>query len=44
MIIVGFQVLVLSLLASAVSWNRRMLEELLVRERRRDYPAQGNDE
>jgi glycosyltransferase involved in cell wall biosynthesis len=44
MIIVGFQVLVLSLLASAVSWNRRMLEELLVRERRRDYPAQNNDE
>jgi hypothetical protein len=34
---VGFQVLVLSLLASATSWNRRMIEELLLRERRRDY-------
>jgi hypothetical protein len=44
MIIVGFQVLVLSLLASAVSWNRRMIEELLVRERRRDYPARGHDD
>ena len=44
MIIVGFQVLVLSLLASAVSWNRRMIEELLVRERRRDYPARSHDD
>ncbi len=35
--IVGFQVLVLSLLASALSWNRRMIEELLLRERRRSY-------
>jgi glycosyltransferase involved in cell wall biosynthesis len=37
MMTVGFQVLVLSLLASAMSWNRRMIEELLLRERRRDY-------
>ena len=37
LLMVGFQVLVLSLLASAMSWNRRMIEELLLRERRRDY-------
>jgi glycosyltransferase involved in cell wall biosynthesis len=37
LLLVGFQVLILSLLASAISWNRRMLEELLFRERRRDY-------
>ena len=37
LLIVGFQILVLSLLASALSWNRRMIEELLLRERRRDY-------
>lgn len=41
--LVGFQVLVLSLLASATSWNRRMLEELLFRERRRDYGEDGPD-
>jgi glycosyltransferase involved in cell wall biosynthesis len=34
---VGAQVFVLSLIASALSWNRRMIEELLYRERRRDY-------
>jgi hypothetical protein len=34
---VGFQIFILSLLASALSWNRRMIEELLLRERRRDY-------
>jgi glycosyltransferase involved in cell wall biosynthesis len=34
---VGAQVFVLSLIASALSWNRRMIEELLLRERRRDY-------
>lgn len=34
---VGSQVFILSLLASALSWNRRMIEELLLRERRRDY-------
>jgi glycosyltransferase involved in cell wall biosynthesis len=34
---VGAQVFVLSLVASALSWNRRMIEELLYRERRRDY-------
>jgi ABC-type dipeptide/oligopeptide/nickel transport system permease subunit len=37
LLIVGFQVFILSLLASALSWNRRMIEELLLRERRRDY-------
>jgi hypothetical protein len=37
LLIVGFQILILSLLASALSWNRRMIEELLLRERRRDY-------
>jgi len=42
--IVGFQVLVLSLLASALSWNRRMIEELLLRERRRSYGASEPDE
>ena len=41
MLIVGFQVFILSLLASALSWNRRMIEELLLRERRRDYSAQA---
>lgn len=39
LVIVGFQVFILSLLASALSWNRRMIEELLLRERRRDYAA-----
>ncbi|MBI5289485.1 MAG: glycosyltransferase family 2 protein [Chloroflexi bacterium] len=34
---VGAQVFVLSLVASALSWTRRMIEELLYRERRRDY-------
>ncbi len=34
---VGSQVFILSMLASALSWNRRMIEELLLRERRRDY-------
>jgi len=37
MVTVGAQVFVLSLIASALSWNRRMIEELLYRERRRDY-------
>jgi glycosyltransferase involved in cell wall biosynthesis len=49
MITVGAQVFVLSLIASALSWNRRMIEELLYRERRRDYAddmrkANGKDE
>ena len=39
LVIVGFQVFILSLLASALSWNRRMIEEVLLRERRRDYAA-----
>ena len=39
LLVVGFQVFILSLLASALSWNRRMIEELLLRERRRDYKA-----
>jgi glycosyltransferase involved in cell wall biosynthesis len=39
LLIVGFQVFILSLIASALSWNRRMIEELLLRERRRDYSA-----
>lgn len=34
---VGAQIFVLSLIASALSWNRRMIEEMLYRERRRDY-------
>jgi glycosyltransferase involved in cell wall biosynthesis len=42
--IVGFQVLVLSLLASALSWNRRMIEELLLRERRRSYGGSDPNE
>jgi glycosyltransferase involved in cell wall biosynthesis len=42
--IVGFQVLVLSLLASALSWNRRMIEELLLRERRRSYREPDQNE
>jgi glycosyltransferase involved in cell wall biosynthesis len=37
LILVGFQVFVLTLLASAISWNRKMIEEILWRERRRDY-------
>ena len=39
LVTVGAQVFVLSLIASALSWNRRMIEELLYRERRRDYSA-----
>ena len=39
LLVVGFQVFILSLLASALSWNRRMIEELLLRECRRDYKA-----
>ena len=37
MVTVGAQIFVLSLIASALSWNRRMIEEMLYRERRRDY-------
>jgi len=37
LLLVGFQVFVLSLLASAIAWNRKMLEEVLYRQRRRDY-------
>ena len=37
LVTVGAQVFVLSLIASALSWNRRMIEETLYRERRRDY-------
>ena len=37
LLLVGFQVLVLSLLASSIAWNRKMLEEMLYRQRRRDY-------
>lgn len=37
LILVGFQVFVLTLLASAISWNRKMIEEILWRERRREY-------
>ena len=43
LLIVGFQILILSLLASALSWNRRMIEELLLRERRRDYAEMMRD-
>ena len=39
LLLVGFQVLVLSLLASAIAWNRKMLEEILYRERKRDYDS-----
>jgi glycosyltransferase involved in cell wall biosynthesis len=40
---VGAQIFVLSLIASALSWNRRMIEELLYRERRRDYSDTARD-
>ena len=37
LLLVGFQVFILSLLASSVAWNRKMIEEILYRARRRDY-------
>ncbi len=39
LLLAGFQVFVLSLLASAIAWNRKMLEEILLRERKRDYDS-----
>lgn len=41
LLLAGFQVFVLSLLASAIAWNRKMLEEILLRERKRDYDSAG---
>ena len=41
LLLAGFQVFVLSLLASAIAWNRKMLEEILLRERKRDYDSTG---
>jgi glycosyltransferase involved in cell wall biosynthesis len=40
----GFQVFVLSLLASAIAWNRKMLEEILLRERKRDYDSDARSD
>ena len=37
LLLVGFQVLILSLLASSIAWNRKMIEEILYRARRKDY-------
>ena len=39
LLLVGFQVLVLALLASSIAWNRKLIEEILYRQRRRDYEA-----
>ncbi|MCH7512080.1 MAG: glycosyltransferase family 2 protein, partial [Chloroflexi bacterium] len=39
LLLVGFQVLILSLLASSIAWNRKMIEEILYRQRRRDYDS-----
>ena len=39
LLFVGFQVLILALLASSIAWNRKMIEEILYRQRRRDYDA-----
>lgn len=40
LMLVGFQVFVLTLLASALAWNRKMIEEILLRERRREYNSE----
>ena len=40
LLLVGFQVLILSLLASSIAWNRKMIEEILFRQRRRDYDSE----
>ena len=39
LLLVGFQVLILSLLASSIAWNRKIIEEILYRQRRRDYDS-----
>lgn len=39
LLLVGFQVLVMALLASSIAWNRKMIEEVLFRLRRRDYES-----
>ena len=39
LLLVGFQVLILALLASSIAWNRKMIEEILYRQRKRDYEA-----
>jgi len=36
LLIVGFQIFLIGLLASAVGWNRKILEEILYRNRKRD--------
>ncbi len=41
LLFVGFQVLILALLASSIAWNRKMIEEILYRARRRDYEDDG---
>ena len=39
LLLVGFQVLVLTLLASSIAWNRKMIEEILYRVRKQDYES-----
>ena len=39
LLLVGFQVLFLALLASSIAWNRKMIEEILYRQRKRDYDS-----
>lgn len=43
LLLVGFQVFVLTLLASAIAWNRSILEEILLRQRRREYDSTGDE-
>lgn len=44
MFIVGFQVLMIGLVADVISFNRRLIEETLVRVRRMEYDPQKNKE
>ncbi len=39
LLLVGFQILILSLLASSIAWNRKMIEEILLRQRRQDFDS-----
>jgi glycosyltransferase involved in cell wall biosynthesis len=43
MLLVGFQVLILALLASAIAWNRKIIEDVLLRERRREYDSKDGE-
>ncbi|RME01265.1 MAG: hypothetical protein D6812_08390, partial [Deltaproteobacteria bacterium] len=42
LVIVGFQIGVIGLIADIISANRKLIEEILVRQRRREIEGEGN--